>query len=215
MFNTNGKNSSSVLILIYKQCFNYLNNNVSALFTFALAFIMPQVSGGDLHKHEKWLRKEYWVCWKKFNCSNWVSIYGFKLLDGWHFTKRKIRIAHGKNDLFKVNRSIGLSNHPTFLVFLDTNVGSTGTVAQLVVSFVVIGWWLMWFQNYHQSVRNCCNEVSQSINKWYEIAIFQKNRPEKTPHLNTFHGVIKMVPSHSLLYCESSMSAKENPEKKS
>ena len=43
--------------LISKHCFNSLNNTVSTLFTFALAFTIPQVSVSDLHKHKKWLQK--------------------------------------------------------------------------------------------------------------------------------------------------------------
>ena len=41
---TNGKNSISVLLVIYKQCYHSLNNIVSTPFTSALAFSMAQVS---------------------------------------------------------------------------------------------------------------------------------------------------------------------------
>ena len=56
VYDTDGKNSSSVHILNYKQCLNSLNNIVSTnslnnivstLFTFALAFTMPQIFGSD------------------------------------------------------------------------------------------------------------------------------------------------------------------------
>ena len=40
-----------------KQFFNLLKNTVSTLFTFALAFTMPQVSGSYLHKDKKCLQK--------------------------------------------------------------------------------------------------------------------------------------------------------------
>ena len=47
----------SNLIFVGEQDFNSLNKITSTFFTFALTFIMPQVSGSDLHKHEKWLQR--------------------------------------------------------------------------------------------------------------------------------------------------------------
>lgn len=50
--------SSGVLIVIYKQSFNCLNNNVSARFTFPGTFTMSQVSGSDLHNTKNGYKSE-------------------------------------------------------------------------------------------------------------------------------------------------------------
>lgn len=49
--------SSGVLILIYKQSFNCLNNTVSARFTSPGTFTMSQVSGSDLHNTKNGYKK--------------------------------------------------------------------------------------------------------------------------------------------------------------
>ena len=55
--NLRNKQSQQQSHLISRHCFNSLNNTVSTLFTFVLAFATPQVFGSDLHKHKKRLQK--------------------------------------------------------------------------------------------------------------------------------------------------------------
>ena len=43
--------------MIYRQCFNFLNNIVSTFFKFALALSLFQVPSSYSHKHKKWLRR--------------------------------------------------------------------------------------------------------------------------------------------------------------
>ena len=54
---TNGKKWSNVLILIYRQCFNFFNNIVSTFFKFTLTFSMLQVSSNYPHKHTNCIQK--------------------------------------------------------------------------------------------------------------------------------------------------------------
>ena len=73
MFDTNGKNCSSVLVLVYRQCFNFLNNIVSTLSQFALVFSMVQVFSSYSCKHKKWIQKNIVIKKELYEIRNHVT----------------------------------------------------------------------------------------------------------------------------------------------
>ena len=86
MFGANGKNSITVFIPFYKQCFNTLKSIVSTLSIIVLEFFLPKVSSSYLHKHKKWLRKigllpkMYRILWlflQEYHIKKILNIFGW------------------------------------------------------------------------------------------------------------------------------------------
>ena len=139
------ENRSSLVIFIYKQSCNSLHNIVSNLFTFALAFSIPQVSGSNLHKQKKWLSRltsanscllmhSIWA--RNWNITlenkNNLNTEDVRIIEtrtiGRHFTWRKGRIAYEKKG---ITRSIKHLNYPNLVLSLDTNECTTGVASWL------------------------------------------------------------------------------------
>ena len=57
VFDKNGKNSRSVLILIYKQYFDSLKNIDSTIFQIYMEIFHVTSTWDYLYKHKNWLRK--------------------------------------------------------------------------------------------------------------------------------------------------------------
>ena len=87
-YGVNGKNCTSVLVLIYKQCFNFLNNIVSTLFRFALAFSMVQVSTSHSCKHKKMDKKI--IVWPK-NSYIWLENH----INPARYSSNRGKVKHG------------------------------------------------------------------------------------------------------------------------
>ena len=65
----------SVFILIYKQYFNFVNDNVPTLLTFALAFSRSQLSGSYSHKRKNGKKnKNVLDLTKVFELSGFASV---------------------------------------------------------------------------------------------------------------------------------------------